>query len=500
MKKTIAIMCAASVFMMGAEALAAESAALMTSDGKELKIVTNSLEEGGEAVFSEDGYDGKALELDGSYGVYVGEVTNKFSVSAMVKITSDGNNDTIFFKNMGDKELQKWTGVQSKSGKAAFWSHGSDGRNKTVVFESKEANVTEWSHVVYTENAGVGKIYINGILMGKGNVANGAGSLYVGATYWEEDAPKGYIDDVKVFDRELSYEEIFNMYYDEYAKGPICVPDIASEAVEDIALMTKLGVKDVTWESSDESVITKDGKVTRGDEDKTVVLKAFIDGKVTNEFTVTVPKKAQTVNDDIIASYVFDEKDGGVIHDASGNGNHATAYNKLKIDENGAYFDGMDDYIKLPNGLINGHDDLTIVFKAAPEKEQQHIFAYVFGNTNSTGYMFLNTSRPGNNEVRFAGTKEGSGQEQAVYYAPGVAAGTEASVVVTLKGTTAAMYLDGELLMEGDIGMTASDLGETTANYIGKSLYDSDGYFKGYVKEFTIYNRAMSAEEVKDIK
>ncbi len=462
------------------------------------KIVSNTIEgEPDREVNLQASDRGSALVLDGSYGAYLGEVTNKFSVAAMVKISSDGINDTIFFKNMGDKNSQKWTGVQSRSGKAAFWSHGADGRNKTVVYEAKEAALQEWSYVVYTENAGVGCLYINGILAGKGNVVNGAGSLYLGTTFWEDDAPEGLVDEVRVYDRALSYEEVFNMYYDEYSPTQPKVPDIPKEAVRDMELITTLGIKNVTWETSDPAVITADGKVTRGDEDKDVTLRAFIDGKQTNEFVVRVPKKPEAVNDKVILSYKFGENDSDLIHDISGNGNHATAYNKLSVTKDGAYFDGMDDYVQLPDGVLNGHDNITIVFNSRPEKEQQHIFAYVFGNSSSEGYMFLNTNRPSTMELRFAATPEGSGRETAVYHSPGIASEQWGNAVVTISGTTASLYLDGELKMTGDLGMTVSELGDTTANYIAKSLYESDGYFKGLVKEFTVYNYAMDQSEVK---
>lgn len=495
MKKRFIALLAAGALAFSALPTMAQETASFSFEGEELGVVTNTLEDGGEAQVS----DG-VLTLDGTYGLYLGEVTNKFAVSALVKVTSEGDSDTLFFKNMGTKDYQKWTGVLSKSGKAAFWSHGSDARNKTVVFESSEANLTEWRHVVYTENAGVGRLYINGLLQGYGNVANGAGDLYLGVTYWEDDAIEAEVRDVKVFDTNLSYEDVFNMYYDNYASDTPRVPDIASEAVEDIELIDTFGIKSVTWETSDESVITTTGKVTRGDEDKTVVLKAYMDGELTNEFTVTVPKKAEIVNEDVLLSYVFDENDTtGVIHDASGNGNHATAYNGLEMTENGAYFDGLDDYVKMPDGILNGHDEITIVFKTTPERQEQHIFAYAFGNSSSEGYIFLNTSRPSTTELRLAATPEGSGSEQAVYYAPGVNIGESAEIVVVLNGTEAALYRDGELLMEGDLGMTVSDLGDTVENYIGKSLYSSDAYYKGLVSEFTVYDKAMTADEVREL-
>ena len=76
---------------------------------------------------------------------------------------------------------------------------------------------------------------------------------------------------------------------------------------EDIELPTKVGDADVVWETSDASVITKDGKVKRSDENKTVTLTATI--KVngaskngTKEFPLTVIAKGAN-----IAAYVSNE-------------------------------------------------------------------------------------------------------------------------------------------------------------------------------------------------
>ena len=46
----------------------------------------------------------------------------------------------------------------------------------------------------------------------------------------------------------------------------------------------------------------------------------------------------------------------------------------------------------------------------------------------------------------------------------------------------------------GDIGD-----GRTTANYIGRSVYSGDKYLKGKVRDFSIYNRALSADEVREM-
>ncbi|MEU1166736.1 LamG-like jellyroll fold domain-containing protein, partial [Streptomyces sp. NPDC005921] len=41
--------------------------------------------------------------------------------------------------------------------------------------------------------------------------------------------------------------------------------------------------------------------------------------------------------------------------------------------------------------------------------------------------------------------------------------------------------------------------GTTTADYIGRSLFYSDHYFKGRIRDFRVYNRALPATEVQSV-
>lgn len=494
MKKFFAVLISLiCLFSLSLSVMAEETIYYTFDDGKAVATVTNTLAGGGAAIY-DDGFIGKSLSLNGTYGIALGAVNETFTVSAMVKITSTGGTNTIFFKNMGTASNQKWTGVLSNAGKPSFWTHG-DGYSWSTVASGNEASLGTWAHVVYVENDGTGSLYVNGVLIGSGGVAKGAGQLYLGATYWSADAPSGLIDEVKLYNTALTASEIAKDY-ESYIKYMLSVP---GEVIGDIELAGAIGTKAIVWETSDAGVITSKGKVTRGDSDKTVTLKAIVDGEVIGEFEVTVLKNPVIVNDDVILSYVFDENDGTIIHDISGNGNHAVASGNMVIGKDGALFDGMDDYVTMPEGVLYGHDDITIVMTFKPSGAQKHVFAYGFGNTSDTGYIFLNPSRPTTNTLRFAATKTTHTAEKDVASLPGIRNGEWATVVVVLSGSDAIMYVDGELVMDGNIGMKVSDLGKTTANYIAKSLYDGDPYFAGAVSEFTVYNYAMRESKIEEL-
>ena len=188
----------------------------------------------------------------------------------------------------------------------------------------------------------------------------GSGELYAATTYWSADAPSGVIDELHFNNSEaLGADEIMAMYT-ELAIQNATVP---SQSITDIMLPTTIGNAEVRWVSSDESVITSDGRVTRGSEDKTVTLSLYMGDELLATYEVTVLKNVERTNNDVVLSYIFDEKTEGVIEDASGNGNHGAIYGGMV----GTHFDGADDYVEMPANILDGLDEFTIVMRIKAE-------------------------------------------------------------------------------------------------------------------------------------
>lgn len=72
-------------------------------------------------------------------------------------------------------------------------------------------------------------------------------------------------------------------------------------------------------------------------------------------------------------------------------------------------------------------------------------------------------------------------------------------MAVTLSGNTGIMYVDGiEATRNTNMTLKPSSLGLTDRNYIGKSQFD-DPYLNGAVDELIIYNRALTAQEIRSL-
>ena len=76
------------------------------------------------------------------------------------------------------------------------------------------------------------------------------------------------------------------------------------------------------------------------------------------------------------------------------------------------------------------------------------------------------------------------------------------TVTYTLAGGTARLYEDGTQVGQNTaVTLTPGAIGggTTIANALGKSAYAADNLFKGRMKDFRLYDRALTAQEVADL-
>lgn len=161
-----------------------------------------------------------------------------------------------------------------------------------------------------------------------------------------------------------------------------------------------------------------------------------------------------------------------------------------------AYFDGVDDYIHMPDNLVSGEEDVTFAINVRPDMDRANQFTYTVG-TGSNNYIFLNTNNT-YGKCRAAITNVGYWQEYGVE-TDGVDSGEWASVVVVMDNHNMKMYVNGEIVSETTSEVIASGLGNTNRNYLAKSQYSGDSYFKGYIDDFRIYRKALSTSEISAI-
>ncbi|WP_199751915.1 immunoglobulin-like domain-containing protein [Actinoplanes sp. ATCC 53533] len=215
---------------------------------------------------------------------------------------------------------------------------------------------------------------------------------------------------------------------------------------------------------------------------------------------------AAAVTDGLALWYKLDETSGSVATDSSGNNRNGTVNGTAGWSAGrGLAFNGTDTFVKAPDDLLAGLDSITVAVDVLIDPAQSGAyFVYGFGNTNAgtghgDGYLF-----GGGNRFRASISNANWTGEQNTEPDPGrdLARGTFKHVTYTQTGTTGILYEDGaEVGRNTDVTLKPSAIGggSTAANYLGKSLYSGDGLLKGRIRDFRVYQRAITAGEVAEL-
>ncbi|UCD50419.1 MAG: LamG domain-containing protein, partial [Phycisphaerales bacterium] len=205
----------------------------------------------------------------------------------------------------------------------------------------------------------------------------------------------------------------------------------------------------------------------------------------------------------LVAQYAFEDN----ANDGTGNGYDGTPMNDPFYEDapgdlgRAMLFDGINDYVELPIGaLIGSLTDMSVatwVNFSNTGGNWQRIFD--FGTSNTEGYMFLCPRTGGAGPLRFAITATGGGAaESFVDTSSTLPSGWHhVAAVIDSATMTMSIYVDGALAASGATATLPQDLGTPTQNWLGRSQYAADGYFTGSLADLSIYNRALSAGEVR---
>ena len=153
--------------------------------------------------------------------------------------------------------------------------------------------------------------------------------------------------------------------------------------------------------------------------------------------------------------------------------------------------DGSNRYLKLPPGVVNSSG---FTFGAWVQWDGgasgQRIFD--FGN-DTDQFLYLTPSADG--QMRF-GLRNGSGTTTSISSAA-LPAGSWQHVAVTMQGSTAKIYLNGVLQVQGSLPDPA--LSGTSRNYIGKSQWPGDPLFDGRIDEVILIDSALGDERIAEL-
>lgn len=181
---------------------------------------SNNLTGNGTVTFStaDKKFGSHGVVFDGSSGYYDAEKSlltglSAYSIAGWVMVSDRGQaNSKISFWGENDL-LELGLNTSAPANDICFWvTGGSDVCSTTLI------STNSWYHVVVTVSASGTKLYLNGVLEGSKALSTvgavSTSSFKIGAGVWNAtgDFLKGAVDDVIIYNRELTATEVQQIY------------------------------------------------------------------------------------------------------------------------------------------------------------------------------------------------------------------------------------------------------------------------------------------------
>jgi hypothetical protein len=209
----------------------------------------------------------------------------------------------------------------------------------------------------------------------------------------------------------------------------------------------------------------------------------------------------------LVGNWTFDGKDIDLasstkeIYDASGQGNngdwvsHATTTAIGKIGQ-AIDFDGVDDYISVPNAAQFNLFPMTASawFKSTNKNSKSIVTNYVAGSLNGFA-LFSQFYAGGELGAWYFGSGGDVGYTNGNITASGYFDGNWHLATFVVDSGGGYLYVDGVLKSSGT--WAGSPSVSTTGQTLAIGIYPGSGNFDGAIDETRIYNRALSADEIK---
>ena len=453
--------------------------------------------------------------------------TTDFTALAWIK-TSDPNREDIVCT---EALKAKWWGMYIYNNRLS--SYIDDDLNPVAsTYDGAAINDGQWHHIAVTfDRDGLMKRYVDGAsygtaddISGVGNISND-GSLYIGCRRTSKDLFNGTIDDVRIFNKSLSAEEILQIYK-QGAGGEAFYPEPPDEAtnVDPNTLLTWMpgygALSHDVYLGTDYNDVndanTADPNIYRGNYDVNSFDPCGLELDTLYYWRIDEVNEPNTVKGGLwsfttwaapISHWKFDEGSGTDANDSAGNNHGALVGDPQwvpgKIGSYALEFDGSGDYVEMPDSnSLSITGDLSICLWFYPTDsvtEGQDVLwkgrtdgqrSYAIPITDAGRFMFYLTpdGTQANRVYRITGTNAYSYNDwnhAAITY--------DADAATKMR-----IYIDGVEKSTTLIGGTEP----SSIHNSSESLTISKGfnnYFEGTIDDVRIYDKTLSADEIQSI-
>jgi len=217
-------------------------------------------------------------------------------------------------------------------------------------------------------------------------------------------------------------------------------------------------------------------------------------------FIVPAGVQAQSY-DGLVAEWHFDEGSGSVVEDSSGNGNDGEIYGATWVEGKYGYglrFDGVDDKVKLPYSVINGLTDVTSEFWIKTTDDCAGIITGANSISDNEYLIYWNYATETHPHI-----KQHIKNEINRIPINTITHGNWHHITVVREISKVSVYVDGAfegLWTNAPTGILTID---PSGLWIGGEQdsvggdWEANQQFNGVIDEVRIYNRALTADEIK---
>ena len=387
------------------------------------------------------------------------------------------------------------------------------------------APVDEWIHIVWVADSTSTRLYVDGVQEGTNANKINCPMTRIGGT---RDSIVGPVDDIRIYDRALSPEEIAILA----SLPPTAMPDVYSVAVDgslamgapgvlgndDSATGSALAAIRVTDVAHGTLDLAADGSFTYAPDPGYTGLDSFVykanDGATDSNVTTVTFVVYQPVPN-LIAHWTLDEGDGNTAYDWSGHDNHGALTNgpawTSGIRGGSLHFDGTDDFVHCGSSasLNSPTTQMTLCAWVQNDANGGAILGKRNDWTSADNYVI--DINAGSDKYRFSGgNSAGWGVAEAVRSESTDGRWHLIVWVIDTTQVTAAdrlrLYLDGARITSFNPYSTPAQdspipLSTDIALGIGARRINIGGeaFFDGRLDDLRIYDRALTPTEIGDL-
>lgn len=231
---------------------------------------------------------------------------------------------------------------------------------------------------------------------------------------------------------------------------------------------------------------------------------------------------------DLVLWYKFDESSGTVAADSSASGldgmlvvggfggsatfstDYRVGTHALRLTPASAGSSSSGGYVTTPSPTGLAPNAITIAFwvklaSAASDQSWARLFDFGTGTGASDPYLYMTARASDTSNPRFGITNigRGVGGVQRIDSPSPLSANVWHHIAIVLPAGatyTGSLYIDGVVVATNN-AMTVhpADVGVTTDNWLGRSPSSGDPYLSGWLDDFRIYKRDLSAAEITEL-